>query len=225
MSARVVEEWRNRVAAEYRSAAITARVVHWSIQCGLPDDLLRTGLRIVGDELTHAELCHDCMVTLGVTDEPVAVPPESLAPPDAAEGAGASLVDAVLLNFCLGETFAVPLFNAMRKHTTHPAALAVLERVLRDEAVHRAFGWDALDALLELDEAAVRARVTAQLPSAIQSYGQAYASPITAPPLTDRELAAGLMEPETYAQVFHHTLQHDISQRLARRNIPLPEMA
>ena len=225
MSARVHAEWRSRVAAEYRSAAITARVVHWSIQCGLPDELLRTGLRIVGDELTHAELCHDCMVTLGGADDPVNLPPESLAPPTAPEGVGASLIDAVLLNFCFGETFAVPLFNAMRKTTTHPAALAVLERVLRDEAIHRAFGWDTLDALLELDEPAVRDRVVAQLPSAVRAYRLAYATEVSAPPLSAEERAAGLMEPATYAEVFHHTLQNDIAQRLARRNIQLPEMA
>ena len=67
-------------------------------------------------------------------------------------GAGRDgLVDAVVASFCLGETFAVPLFNAMREHTTFPLAKRVLERVLRDEAIHRQFGWDALDALLEID--------------------------------------------------------------------------
>ena len=37
--------------AEARLAAITAQLVQWMIVCGLPDELLRTGLRVVHDEL------------------------------------------------------------------------------------------------------------------------------------------------------------------------------
>ena len=50
---RVHVEWANRVRAEYTSAALAAQALHWGIQCGLPDGLLRTAIRIVGDELDH----------------------------------------------------------------------------------------------------------------------------------------------------------------------------
>ncbi|MEZ4237604.1 MAG: hypothetical protein R3F59_15940 [Myxococcota bacterium] len=52
-------------------------------------------------------------------------------------------------DFCLGETPAVPLFRAMQARAAHPAVAPVLRRILADEAVHRAFGWEALDWLLE----------------------------------------------------------------------------
>ena len=77
----------------------------------------------------------------------------ALAPAPAPDGPLAALVDTILHAFCLGETFAVPLFAAMRPATTQPTAAAALQRILRDEATHRAFGWDTLDALLELDPA------------------------------------------------------------------------
>ena len=51
---RLLAEWRNRVAADVYSAAITAQVVHWMIQVGLPGELISLGLRIVQDELDHA---------------------------------------------------------------------------------------------------------------------------------------------------------------------------
>ena len=65
MTPRVVEEWRRRVAAEYGSAGITAQVLTWGIQAGLPAPLLHTAARIVRDELDHAELSHGVVQALG----------------------------------------------------------------------------------------------------------------------------------------------------------------
>ena len=65
MTPRVHREWSNRVAAEYRSAAITAQVLHWLISVGADDALVSTCMRIVRDELDHAQLSHDCLVALG----------------------------------------------------------------------------------------------------------------------------------------------------------------
>ena len=46
-SDRVRAEWRNRIAAEYGSAAITQHFVLWLIQIGARPDLIHDGLRIV----------------------------------------------------------------------------------------------------------------------------------------------------------------------------------
>src|SRR5258706_410275 len=51
-------EWLRRVEAEYRSAAITQQLALWLIQIGASPDLIRAGLRIVSDELTHSEMSH-----------------------------------------------------------------------------------------------------------------------------------------------------------------------
>ena len=221
MSERVFREWRNRVAAEYRSAALTAQVSHWMIQCGLPDPLLHTSLRIVRDELDHAALSHECLVALGGDDAPASIDVSRLAEP-ARNGVLADLVSSITRNFCLGETLAVPLFNAMRAGTSHPAAQRVLTRVLKDEAIHRAFGWDALDALIEMDPVGVRSRVSSELPALLEGFEQSYAFAPTLDTLSDEERSMGLLSLADYAEVFWVTARGDISKRYGARGIDVP---
>ncbi len=218
MTPRVHEEWRQRVAAEYRSAALTAQVLHWGIVAAFPEDLLHVALRIVHDELDHAALSHTCLVALGGGDAPVPMDVGTLSAPPTA-GVLGGLVDSVLVNFCLGETFAVPLFDAMRRQATHPAVAPVILRVLQDEAIHRQFGWDALDELLERG-APVRDRIAAQLPGAIEGFRRAYAPDHDAPPLSPEERAAGLLDHADYRRVFTETLEGDVVPRLRKRGLP-----
>lgn len=222
-AARAIAEWRARVRAEYASAAVTAQVVHWGIVCGLPEPLLKTGLRVVGDELDHARLSHEVVVALGGEPTGEGVAFEAMVLPVPAEGLGAALIDAVLRSFCLGETLAVPLFAAMRADARHPVARAALDRVLRDEAAHRAFGWDALDALLELDAGGVRSRSAAVLPGMLDEVRRAYVEVPAHPPLTGEEREAGLISGDTYAAVATATLREELAPRFARRGIGCPE--
>lgn len=218
-TARARLEWRARVRAEYGSAAVTAQVVQWAIACGLPDPVLRTGLRVVSDELDHADLAHGVAVAIGAHDQPEPVGVEDLCPPVSALGLGASLLDAVLRSFCLGETLAVPLFAAMRQGTEHPVARAALDRILRDEAVHRAFAWDALDALIELDGDGVRARAMQELPAMIGGFQRAYVDLPEHDPITDDERAVGLLSGAEYARITARALRDDILPRFAQRGI------
>jgi hypothetical protein len=216
---RVHAEWKNRVAAEYRSAAITAQLVHKAIQVGFPDELVRTGLRIVADELDHAALSHDALVALGGEDEPGTLDVAALENPTAPEGPLATLCDGVVRDFCLGETFAVPLFAAMREGTTHPTARAALDRILRDEAAHRAFGWDALDALLDIDPDGVRARIRARLPAWLASFERGYGTPRPSDPLLPEEREAGLLAMEDYVRIWRRAVAEDVMPRFAKRGV------
>ncbi len=223
-SARAHAEWKNRVTAEYSSAAVTAQVLHALIQCGMPDALCRTAIRIVGDELDHAQLSHDTLLALGGEDTPAVLDANALAL-RADQGPFAFLVDTIGRSFMLGETFAVPLFAAMREGTTHPVARATLDRVLRDEAVHRAFGWDALDALIEHDPDGVRARITAALPGWLRGFRDGYGTLRPQDPLTEEERAAGLLPIERYVAVHHGCLATEIGPWLARRGIQAPPLS
>lgn len=204
------------MAAEYGSAAIAAQVLTWGIQAGLPAPLLHTAARIVRDELDHAALAHGCLVALGGADTPVDLAPEQLAVP---QGGGllVALTRAVVRNFCIGETLAVPYFAAMRRACTQGDAAAALERILSDEAVHRAFGWDALDALIAIDPG-VAPFVTDALPTLRASF-DGYAAPPDAPALTDDERACGLLDHASYAALFAAVWTDDIAPRFARRGI------
>lgn len=204
------------MAAEYGSAAIAAQVLTWGIQAGLPAPLLHTAARVVRDELDHAAIAHACLNAMGGGETPVDLTPEALAVPTGA-GLLADLTRAVVRNFCIGETLAVPYFAAMRRGCTQTDAAAALERILADEAAHRAFGWDALDALLALDPA-VAGFVEAELPAMKRSFG-GYAAPPDAPPLDPGERACGLIDHADYARLFAEVWRDDIAPRFARRGI------
>lgn len=221
---RVTAEWGRRVQAEYRSAATAARLVHLAIACGLPPALLTTGLRVVQDELDHARLSQQTRLALGGADRPLDLDLADLVSPPGRDGPLAELVDLAARDFCLGESFAVPLFRAMRAGTTHPVARATLDRVLQDEAVHRQLGWDCLDALLLLDADGVRTRVQASLPGWLAAFRAAYAHPDldAATPLTPDERAAGLLDPQRYRHLHDRCLTTDIGPRLVARGLHLP---
>ena len=219
MSERLLQEWRNRVRAEYGSAGLAAQATHWMIRCAFPEELVAVGLLVVADELEHARLSHAVVVAMGGADEPMTLDIQATAAPEAPEGVLASLVDTILRNFCLGETFAVPLFQAMRATTTQPVAREALDRVLRDEAVHRAFGWDALDVLLDIDRVGVRQRAERLLPGYLAWFSRAYGGAAGHAPLTEAERACGLISGQEYADIHDRCLEEQIRPRFARRDI------
>ncbi len=207
------------MAAEYRSAAVTAQVLTWGIAAGLPAPLLHTATRVVRDELDHAELSHGALVALGGEAEPVELTADALLLPPRA-GLLDDLLRAALREHALGETLAVPCFAAMRRRATHPAVLPALDRILADEAAHRAFGWELLDALIALDPA-VSVRAAELLPGLRESF-RGYAHPVEAPPLSPDERACGLLDNGEYGELFARTWADDILPRLARRGVSLP---
>ena len=216
MTPRVHAEWARRVAAEYRSAGVAAQVLSWGVAAGVPVSLLRVAGRIVNDELDHAELGHSCLVALGGTEEPVDLSPDLLRVATT-DDLLADLVRAVLRDFCLGETLAVPLFAEMRRRADQPAVVRALDRILADEAVHRAFGWELLDALIRIDPAVV-GFATMQLPTLLDSFA-GYADPPGALPLTEIERGCGLLDNADYGQIFARTWEEDLAPRFGRRGI------
>jgi hypothetical protein len=187
----------------------------------LPEALVLRGLDVVRDELAHARLSHGCLRALGGEDEPVPLGLEDLLP-SPTEGALAEATTLVLRAFCFGETLAVPLFQALRESCTHPAARPVLDRVLRDEARHRAYGWDVLDALLALDPDGVRSLAQARLGGIQEAFRASYGRfPAQPHPPTPDERAMGLMPAQRWAAVFERALTEDVAPRLARRGLLL----
>jgi len=223
-STNIRREWSARVEAEYRSAAITQHLTLWLIQAAAPPDLITDGLRIVGDELAHAQLSHDVYV--------------------AADGEAAARLDRGQLElprrphepverdlarwgvevFCLGETVAVPLFRRLRERCTVTVARRALDRVLRDEVRHRQFGWDMLDWLLSLGDAdAYRAVIRSELPRMFagleRSYGETNAREQPADAIGDAERAWGLAPAVEYADILARTFTRDFEPRFRDRGI------
>jgi hypothetical protein len=221
-SRRVRDEWLRRVSAEYRSATIAHHLTLWLMQLGASPDLIRAGLRIAGDEITHAEMSHRVFRAARGEGGP-RLERETLGlPRREGEPLEHDVVRAGTEVFCLGETVAVPLFKELRSACTVVPARRVLDRVLRDEVRHRDFGWALLAWMLEQTGGDVlRALVARELPAYFARARASYASPgaehLTAIDEADR--AWGLMPPAEYARVLEATLERDWVPRFGRLGI------
>ncbi len=188
-------EWGRRVVAEYRSAAATHALVGWLIEVGGSPDLVRDGLRIVDDELRHAELSAEVLAAVGGGPSP-AIDRATLRPAPS-EPVEAGIVRGCVELFCLGETVAVPLFRRMLAGATEPIAVSALRRIVADEARHRRFGWDLLDHCRDIMPSAVAGVLAAELPrmkaAVFAAYGEGVGDEI---PGADR--AWGLIAPAEY---------------------------
>ena len=216
--ARVQRTWRLRTVAEYTSAARTAELLHWLLAVGASPDTLGVCHRIVGDEMAHAEFSRAVYLEAGGDPAAVPVVRESLHLPHEAGQPLELRALAVLADvFCCGETVAVPLFAAIRAPVTVPVAKQALDRILADEGVHRAFGWDTLDELLERLGPEARTWLRRKVPGYVQRVRVAYAAPGKADlaPLPDS--AWGVMPAGSYGELCERCVVEVIRPRFVER--------
>ena len=139
----------------------------------------------------HAELSHEIYRAAGGTALPQ-LPRDELglrAPREIS--LESSLLQHGVELFCLGETAAVPLFSALRRHSTVPEVHRALSRILRDEVRHRDFGWTLLDWLLAGPHGpGLRDELHAELPAMLERLWDSYA-PAGAGPCPDRAIRDG----------------------------------
>lgn len=215
----VRSEWGRRVTAEYRSAAITHHLTLWLIQLGASPDLILAGLRIVKDELAHADLSHRTLVAAGGQAAGPIVRETLQLRRDEREPLERAVARACVEIFCLGETVAVPLFKVLREDCTVVPARRALDRILRDEVRHRDFGWTLLQFLLESPaEKLTRELVQVELPQMFErlrrSYAPAAAASRASIPAEDR--AWGLMPMARYGQILSRTVERDYVPRFGK---------
>jgi len=218
-SERVRIEWTRRIEAEYRSAALTQQLGHFMLVLGAPEWLVRDATRITTDELAHARLSSAVAAAAG-NEAPPAIDRDSLFHHrSGSEPLELTTTRIVLEGFCLGETIAVRLFSAMRKHCDVPVARKALDRILKDEVRHRDFGWDALEWLLAIDASgAIRERATDELPRLLRAQRDSYAPTgiEQEKTLPEADRRWGLIPGATYASVVETTPKRDYAPRLAR---------
>lgn len=228
-SDRVRLEWRNRIAAEYGSAAITQHFVLWLIQIGASPDLIDDGLVIVKDELTHAALSAEVHSAAGGDGAP-AIDRATLGLPRRADvPLELDVLRAGLQVFCLNETVAVPLFSHLRRGATVPIARRALDRILKDEVRHRDFGWAVLDWLATTALApALPGLIAAELPALFgqleRNYGAGADDLADDAPDDDRRW--GLAPAREYATILADTFERDYKPRFTARGVdPAPAWA
>lgn len=215
-SERVRDEWLRRVEAEYRSASLTQHLTLWLIQMGASPDLIKVGLRIVRDELAHAEKSYRIFSLAGGQGGPTLVREQLALDRDARRSLESSVAHVAAEMFCLGETVAVPLFARMLRGCVVPEARRVIERIVRDEVRHRDFGFLLLGWMFSLpDGEALREELRAALPVMMASYraqyGRGEAAGEWAP--TAEERAWGLIGAGEYAEVLERAVERDFQPR------------
>jgi hypothetical protein len=196
------------------------------MQVGASPDLVRAGLRIASDEITHAEMSHRVYGRAGGEATPsLARETLALARRDA-DPLEHDVARVGVEIFCLGETVAVPLFKELRQECTVPAARRALDRILRDEVRHRDFGWMLLEWLLDLPSPiseALRALIARELPGWFRALRLAYApparNPVREPAVTALERAWGLMPLSLYRAAVDKAFQRDWQPRFRRLGI------
>lgn len=221
-SDRTRTEWLRRIEAEYRSAAFTQHLVLWLIQIGASPDLIRDGLRIVDDELVHAELSHVVYTAAGGS-EPPQIDRETLglrrAPSEPLEH---DVLRTGVDLFCLGETVAVRLFKELRAECVVPEPRRALDRILKDEVRHRDFGWALLEWLAETPLGpSLLALAERELPRMFARVRSAYA-PWAArdeQEIPEADRGWGLMPAGWYARVLDETLERDYVSRFEKHGI------
>lgn len=208
--------------AEYRSAAITQHLVLWLIQIGASPDLIHDGLRIVTDELKHAELSYLTYTAGGGTEPPQIVRETLGLTRHEREPLEHDVLRTGVEVFCLGETVAVRLFKELRSRCVAPSARRALDRILRDEVRHRDFGWALFEWLAEtplgpsLVELARR-----ELPRMFTRLRASYAPPAARRETTiaDADRAWGLMATGKYGIILDEVLERDYVPRFERMGI------
>lgn len=220
-SGAVRDEWLRRVQAEYTSAAITQHFTLWLMQIAASPDLIRSGLRIAWDEMVHARMSHKTYVAAGGDKAPELLRERLGLRRDESEPLEHAVMRVTLDTYCIGETVAVPLFKSLREGCKQPVARRALDRILRDEVRHRAFGWTTLEWLLEGPMATPLRTVAAQaLPRSFSKIQMSYGASLkhlSAMPAEDR--AWGLMPPADYAAIVERTLTRDWIPRFAAVDI------
>ena len=221
---RAILEWRARAAAEHRSAAQAARLLHLCVVLGVDRAHVDALARTVADELDHAALSHGVARALGGDDAPVDVD-LALLLPGPGQGPLAEGLLLCLSELCVGETLAVDLFAEMRAQATQPEARAALDRILRDEPRHRRWAWRHLDALLALDPAGGRRLLNGALEGVLEGVAAAYGEVPEALDPGPRGRAAGLLPGAVWRRVFWRTWSRHLRPRLSRAGLEAPRFA
>jgi hypothetical protein len=137
--------------------------------------------------------------------------------------------------FCLGETVAVRLFSRLRDESSVAVARSALDRILRDEVVHRDFGWALLGWLLDTPLShTFRESLARDLPSMLervrQNYGGLALDQLGAEELARRgrslpesARAWGVMPASEYVAAVAEAFARDYAPRFAALGISMPE--
>ena len=219
----VVAEWRGRMLAEYRSAALSAEFLAWLLRLGFSSKTLQLAQRFVANELDHADMSFEVYSALGGTDDPSELQEGALVIP---HSFGAPCFERLILAcldlYCVGETLAAPLFAAMQDGATESGPRQVLDRIVADSDNQTALGWAVLDEAIERDSKMAVKLAKQHLPGYLARVERAWGllPDDWIEPVGPAELRHGLIPRARYKREFYQCIAERVLPRLDGCNLP-----
>jgi hypothetical protein len=150
---------------EHASVASFARFAGHLLRLGAPPQLLRETSRAMADEVEHARLAFglasayaDCELGPGPLEVRGAIEPES---------DRQAIVEALIVEACVGETLAAVEAREAAAWAEEPAVAAALEQIAADELRHAALGWRTLRWMLDRGDDHLRRFALVRLDTAL----------------------------------------------------------
>jgi hypothetical protein len=223
--------WTEAAWNEYCTAAAKAQLVSALLAARAPVDFVGMASDFIADEVLHIELTSRIAMELG-GGAPYEVDFAHLELPTAPGLSPLQRANELVVRIWrVGEAFSVPMLGGCKKSAAHPLTRAVLDRIVRDEAPHGAFGWLYLDWIgddLPASERKRLAKVAMKTLRQFQPYWRRLRSRVVDSITTEgfqiahvREL--GWMESQEYAAGAREAVRNCVVRPLARYGIVLPE--
>jgi hypothetical protein len=219
----VQQTWLRQARTEYTAAALVAEMTHWLVSLGASPDLLVRATRVVSDEIRHATICRELYLHAGGVPEPVTLRPEQLSHADDRGAPMRLRAITAAGELACEESVALTVFRMRLANATDPVARDVCEVILRDEATHRVFAWDAVDELIAMQGLdVVRAWARPRIAWWLRIYLGAKLS-ANEPIYPASALAFGVLDRREHWTAMRRTVVDDVIPRFHKRGLLEPD--
>ena len=209
----VQRTWSRQARTEYVAASLVSEMTHWLISLGLNPDLLVRSTRVVSDEVRHATLCHELYLHAGGAPAPLDIEPHQLRHNDDPDAPMHLRALTAAGELACEESVALGVFRLRLANATDPMAREVCRVILADEATHRTFAWELLQALIEAQGLkAARAWARPRIAWWLRIYLGAVLRP-DEPEYPDVALAFGLINRRQHWTSMRRTVEEDVIPR------------
>jgi len=211
--------WLVQSRNEYGAAAVMAQLTHWLVALGMSPDSIQRATRLINDEVLHAKLCRGVYLAAGGEERPVVLVDEALSHYDDPDAPIVWRAVTAAGELAVEETVALPVFQARQRAATHAEPVAAVKQIIKDEAFHRAFGWDLYDEFIErLGVEAVRAWSRPRLGWWLRAYLLAHPGD-DEPVYSDEQMAWGLIQRRDHWNLMRQCVDEVVLPRFRKRGI------
>ncbi len=223
MRERAARQWWLRAREEYGSIHEFSLLLATLTRIRIPVPFTGALARLITDEARHADLCRQMAETISDTpfDWSPPAPPFSYPAPTQEEAALAWCADVIACSCCIGETVSRPLYEGLIAVTTDPVPRRVVQQILKDEHLHAAFGWQALEWLWPRLSAPHQQWLRERIAEHLAGFERSCSAGLDLRDLVGRELVIppagpgappnlGLQTAEHYAMIFYATIEGEV---------------